>query len=91
MLSLKELQDLVQQEIQQQEAEDQAWWDSLNQEQRAQAFRQVIKLVYQAEVKERGTYRTAVYDVFGVDYWDGMSHYMDIHNLLAKATNSHPS
>ena len=64
-------------------AEDQAWWDSLSMEERARAFRQVVGLMYRAEVQERGSYRHAMYDTFNVDYMDGMScHYMDLHNLI---------
>ena len=70
-------------------ASDQAWWDSLTMEERARAFRQVVSLIYKAEVKERGSYRHAIYDVFEVDYLDGMTcHYMDIHNLICKALES---
>jgi hypothetical protein len=64
-------------------AEDQAWWDSLTMDERARAFRQVISLMYKAEVKERGSYRHAMYDIFDVDYLDGMMcNYMELHNLI---------
>lgn len=65
-----------------QNAEDDAWWDSLSYSEKAQAFRQIIKLMYQAEVTDRGTYRWALYDVFGLEYGDGLSHYMRLHNLI---------
>lgn len=67
-------------------AEDQAWWDSLTMEERSRAFRKVVGLMYQAEVKDRGTYRHAMYSVFDIDYIDGMiCHYMDLHNLIHEA------
>ncbi len=67
-------------------ASDQAWWDSLTMEERACAFRQVTSLIYKAEVKERGSYRYAMYEVFGVDYLDGMMcNYMELHNLIHQA------
>ncbi len=66
----------------QQNAEDDAWWDSLNYNEKGQAFRQIIKLMYKAEVLDRGSYRWALYDVFGLDYGDGMAHYMRLHNLI---------
>lgn len=70
-------------------ASDQAWWDSLLMEERAQAFRQVVSLMYKAEVKERGSYRHAMYDVFNVDYLDGMMcNYMELHNLIHKGLSS---
>jgi hypothetical protein len=71
-----------------QEAEDEAWWDSLTMEGRAQAFRQVCKLIYRADIKDKGSYRYGVYDIFNVDYVDGMKHYMAIHNAISKALSS---
>lgn len=64
------------------QAEDQAWWDSLTGEERARALRQVAKLIHKAEIKDRGSYRHAMYDVFGIDYCDGMAHYMELHNVI---------
>jgi hypothetical protein len=67
-------------------AEDQAWWDSLSMEERARAFRQVVSLIYKSEVEDRGSYRHAMYDIFNVDYVDGLScHYMELHNLIYQA------
>lgn len=63
-------------------AEDQAWWDSLNREGRARALRQVSKLIHKADVENQGSYRYAMYDIFGVDYCDGLAHYMDLHNAI---------
>lgn len=65
-----------------QNAEDDAWWDSLSYDQKGQAFRQIIKLMHKAEVMDRGSYRYALYDVFGLDYGDGLAHYMRLHNLI---------
>ena len=64
------------------QAEDQAWWDSLNGEERARTLRQVAKLMHKAEIKDRGSYRHAMYDTFGIDYCDGLAHYMDLHNAI---------
>jgi len=67
-------------------AEDQAWWDSLTMEERARAFRKVIGLMYEAEVEKRGSYRFAMYEIFNVDYIDGIiCNYMELHNLINKA------
>ena len=65
-----------------QSAEDDAWWDSLNYDGKSQAFRQVIKLMHKAEVTNGGSYRYALYDVFGLEYGDGLAHYMQLHNLI---------
>lgn len=68
-------------------AEDQAWWDSLTMDERAQAFRQICKLIYKADVRDKGSYRYAMYDVFNIDYGDGLKHYMQIHNLISHAVD----
>ena len=71
-----------------QNAEDDAWWDSLNYDGKSQAFRQIVKLMYKAEVKDKGSYRYAIYDVFGLDYGDGLTHYMQLHNLIGQGIES---
>jgi hypothetical protein len=87
-LELVALREAWSEEEARQEIEDEAWWDSLTMEARAQAFRQVCKLFYKADVEHKGSYRYAVYDIFNVDYIDGMSHYMTLHNLINKALSS---
>jgi hypothetical protein len=67
-----------------QNAEDDAWWDSLDYDGKSQAFRQITKLMHKAEVLDRGSYRYAIYDVFGLDYGDGLTHYMQLHNLISQ-------
>jgi hypothetical protein len=67
-----------------QSAEDDAWWDSLSMDERAQAFRQICKLIYKADVKDKGSYRYTMYDVFNIDYGDGLNHYMHLHNLISR-------
>ena len=81
---LKALRQAWQASEKQQNAEDDAWWDSLAMDERAQAFRQVCKLIYKADVKERGSYRYALYDIFNIDYGDGLKHYMQLHNLISR-------
>jgi hypothetical protein len=56
-------------------------------DERAQAFRQVCKLIYKADVTDKGSYRYAMYDVFNIDYGDGLKHYMQIHNLITHAVD----
>jgi hypothetical protein len=68
----------------QQNAEDDAWWDSLDYDGKGQAFRQIVKLMYRAEVIERGSYRHALYEVFGLEYGDGLAYYMQLHNLISQ-------
>ena len=68
------------------EHDNDTWWNSLTQKEREDAFYAVIKRMYKAEVEDRGTYRWALYDVFGFDggmYMRGMDcGYMDLHNLI---------
>lgn len=75
----------------QQEAEDDAWWDSLDYQGRARAFRQVCKLMHKAEVEDNGTYRWAIYDIFGLEYGDGLDHFMILHNLIGKGMDCQAS
>lgn len=68
------------------EADNDSWWESLTEKEREDAFYAVIKRVYRAEVEDRGTYRYALYDVFGFDpgmYAAGMDcGYMALHNII---------
>lgn len=65
-----------------QRAEDDAWWDSLSHKQRSQAFRQVIKLMHQAEVINKLPYADAMHAVFEVDYIDGLNYYLELRDLI---------
>jgi hypothetical protein len=88
---IKELRESFSAFQKQQEAEDDAWWDSLDYEGRSQAFRQVCKLMYKAEVQDKGSYRWAIYDVFGLEYGDGLDHFMTLHNLIGKGLDHQES
>ena len=63
-----------------------AWWNGLSEEEREEAFYAVCKRIHKAELVDRGTYRDALYDVFGFDmymYGRGMDcGYMNIHNAI---------
>lgn len=71
------------------EAKNEEWWNGLTEEEREDAFYAVIKRMYKAEVVDRGTYRWALYDVFGFDpgmYGRGMDcGYMALHNMIFDA------
>jgi len=68
------------------EGELELWWQTLTQQEREDAFYAVIKRMHKAEVEDRGTYRYALYRVFGFDesmYGQGMyCGYMDLHNTI---------
>ena len=68
------------------EAKVDEWWDSITTEEREMAFYSICKRIYKAELQDGGTYRWALYDVFGFDggmYRHGMNcGYMAIHNAI---------
>ena len=68
------------------EHDNDTWWNGLTEKEREDAFYAVIKRMYRAEVTDRGTYRYALYDVFGFDpgmYGAGMDcGYMALHNII---------
>lgn len=71
------------------EAENDAWWDALSEEEREDAFYAVVKRLHKAEIVDRGTYRYTLYDVFGFDagmYGRGMDcGFMTLHNSIYTA------
>jgi hypothetical protein len=88
---LKELREELEQARQETEKSVESFWNGLSYEDKLKAFYAVTKRIYKAEVEERGSYRYALYDVFGFGadaYMLGMDcHYLDLHNLLFDAVN----
>jgi hypothetical protein len=68
------------------ENENEAWWNGLSEQEREDAFYAVCKRIWQADGIDNGTYRYALYNVFGFDpgmYGRGMDcGYMSIHNAI---------
>ena len=68
------------------EHDNDTWWNGLTEQEREDAFYAVVKRIHQAELMDHGTYRYALYDVFGFDpgmYMRGMDcGYMAIHNAI---------
>ena len=83
---LDELREAQQAAHAEYEAKNEEWWNGLTEEEREDAFYAVTKRMYKAEVEDRGTYRWALYDVFGFDpgmYGRGMDcGYMALHNII---------
>lgn len=83
---LDELREAQQKAHAEYEAENDAWWNSLTESEREDAFYAVCKRIHKADLVDRGTYRHTLYDVFGFDmsmYGRGMEcRYMAIHNAL---------
>lgn len=87
--AMQELSDIgqeMQNEQDHYEAENEIWWNNLTQQEREDAFYAVVKRIYKAEIQDEGTYRYALYDVFGFDggmYMQGMEcGYMNLHNAI---------
>jgi hypothetical protein len=68
------------------EKQNEAWWNGLSEQEREDAFYAVCKRIWQADGMDNGTYRYALYNVFGFDpgmYGRGMDcGYMAIHNAI---------
>ena len=68
------------------EHDNDTWWNGLTEEEREDAFYAVVKRIHKAELQDRGTYRYALYNVFGFDpgmYMKGMDcGYMALHNAV---------
>ena len=83
---LSELSQLMEESRARYAAENNAWWNNLTEQEREDAFYAVCKRIHQAEIKDQGSYRYALYDVFGFNegmYMRGMQcGFMDIHNSI---------
>jgi len=87
--ALQELSDLSQEMEKNRkvyEHNNDTWWEGLTEEERQDAFYAVCKRLYKGELKERGSYRYVLYNVFGFDpgmYMQGMDcGYMALHNAI---------
>ena len=83
---LAELSQEMEKHRKEDEARNDAWWEGLTEEEREDAFYAVCKRLHQGELKERGTYRYVLYNVFGFDpgmYMRGMDcGFMALHNAI---------
>lgn len=86
LTDLAKLSQLMEESQKQYEAENNAWWDGLTEKEREDAFYAVCKRIHKAEIKDQGSYRYALYDVFGFNegmYRRGMDcGFMDLHNSI---------
>ena len=88
---MKKIRADLEEARQENEKDVESFWNGLSYEDKLRAFYAVTKRIYRAEVEDRGSYRYALYDVFGFGadaYMLGMDcHYLDLHNLLFDAVN----
>lgn len=68
------------------EQEQEQYWNSLSKDEQLKAFCAVVRRIVQAELKDKGSYRWALYDVFGFGpeaYIQGMEcGFMALHNAI---------
>ena len=68
------------------EHDNDTWWNNLTETEREDAFYAVCKRIHKADLQYQGSYRYALYNVFGFDggmYARGMDcGYMAIHNAI---------
>lgn len=68
------------------EAEASAWWEALPYDDKLRAFYSVVKRIHDGDIKQQGSYRYVLYDIFGFGpdaYGLGMEcGYMSLHNAI---------
>jgi hypothetical protein len=86
LAELSELGELFEETQRDYDKRTDEWWESLSEDQRQDAFYSVVKRLVKGELRDRGTYRYVLYDVFGFDassYVMGMNcGYMELHNSI---------
>src|SRR6056300_604536 len=84
--ALSDLGQEMEKSRKQYEEENDAWWEGLTETEREDAFFAVVKRIHRADIKDNGSYRYALYNVFGFDggmYMRGMDcGYMALHNAI---------
>lgn len=83
---LKKIQELYAETKDAREKECDEYWNNLPYEDQLKAFYSVVKRIYQGEIKDKGSYRWVLYDVFNFGpeaYSLGMDcGYMYLHNAI---------
>lgn len=83
---LEELRKAFKEAAEAENKESDAFWESLSYDDKCNAFHAVVKRIVKAEITDRGSYRYALYDVFGFRedmYTRGMNcGYMTLHNSI---------
>lgn len=86
MQELTEISNRFQAAMKEDEEKQEKYWNSLSKEQQLDAFCAISRRICDGELKQGGTYRYVLYDVFGFgpeSYVPAqMAGYMEIHNAL---------
>ncbi len=84
--SLEDISESYERAMKEIEQEQEAYWNSLSKDDQLKAFCAVSRRILQAELIDKGSYRHALYGVFGFgpeSYTQGMEcGYMAIHNAI---------
>ena len=84
--TISKIGETMREAMEEHEKKNDEWWNNLTEQEREDAFYAVCKRIWQADGKDGGSYRYALYDVFGFDpgmYALGMEcGYMSIHNAI---------
>jgi hypothetical protein len=85
---LSELSEIQEDIEKQTEADMDEWWNGLSKDDQMKAFYSVMKRLVDGELKQKGSYRYVLYEVFGFDsesYMLGMMcGYMELHNSIKR-------
>jgi len=84
--SLEEISKVFNEVMDEIEQQSEAYWNSLSKEQQLQVFCAVTRRIHKAELVDKGSYRYALYNVFGFgpeSYAPAqLAGYLDIHNSI---------
>lgn len=83
---LSEISEIFQKAIEEDEKIQEEFWNSLSSEEKLKVFCCVARRIYDGEIKQGGTYRYVLYDVFGFGpeaYVPAQcAGYLEIHNAI---------
>ena len=86
MQELSEISERFQEAMKAEEEHQEQYWNSLTKEQQLMAFCAISRRIFDGEIKQGGTYRYVLYNVFGFGseaYVPAQcAGYMEIHNAL---------
>jgi len=91
--TLDEISRIWNEAMEQIELESEQYWNSLTKDQQLQVFCAVSRRIYKGEIKDQGTYRWVLYNVFefGPEAYAPaqMAGYLSIHNAIFNSEHEH--
>lgn len=84
--SLDDISESYERAMKEIEQQQEAYWNSLSKDDQLKAFCAVVRRIVQGELRDKGSYRWVLYDVFGFgpeSYTQGMDcGFMALHNAI---------